>query len=231
MANSKYMSGKLLPHYQLLNPSLNGRIWLLWQPSLLSIDLLSFSDQFMHCKVSPASGQPSFFLTAIYASNITAKRFHLWDELRQLSSSVGSGQWILGGDFNEVRFSHEKVGGRGIYSRRMNRFNDCIFYCNLLDLKSMGSQFSWNNHQTNRIACKLDHVLVNTSWLHCNVNGFVQVLPEGLSDHSPLQVTVQPSFPTGPRPFKYIQAWEQHPEFSTVVSRAWRQNFEGSSMF
>ncbi|KAK1326179.1 hypothetical protein QJS10_CPA01g02060 [Acorus calamus] len=95
----------------------------------------------------------------------------------------------------------------------------------------MGNKFSWNNHQSNRIACKLDRVLVNLPWMHNNANSYVQYLSEGLSDHSPLQVMVQPTYPSGPCPFKYFQAWECHPGFADVVSKAWQQQFHGSPMF
>ncbi|KAK1310312.1 hypothetical protein QJS10_CPA08g00962 [Acorus calamus] len=231
LSNAVLIKNRILPQYQLLNPSLNGRIWLLWQQSVVDIELLSYSDQFLHCKVKPTSSQASFYHTTIYGSNNAAERISLWRDLRALAQGIGNAQWIMGGDFNEVRYSHEKMGGRRAHTRRMDKFNDCISECSLQDLKALGSHFSWSNHQTNRIVCKLDRILVNLPWLLHNANGYVQYLAEGLSDHSVLKVSAQPDFPSGPRPFKYFQAWEHHPQFVDVVARAWRQNFSGSPMF
>ncbi|KAK1282596.1 hypothetical protein QJS10_CPB22g00515 [Acorus calamus] len=229
--NASLISRRILPHYRLLNPIHGGRIWILWQPTLVNIEPLFSSDQFVHCKVTSNSSQLSYFLTTVYASNNASARTILWSNLRTLAQSIDNDQWIIGGDFNEVRFSHEKIGGRGAYTRRMARFNECISDCHLQDLKALGSHFSWSNQQQFRIACKLDRILVNLTWLVSNANSFVQYLAQGLSDHTALKVSVQPSIPSGPRPFKYFQAWESHSQFSAVISRAWQQQFCGSPMY
>ncbi|KAK1307945.1 hypothetical protein QJS10_CPA09g00579 [Acorus calamus] len=56
-------------------------------------------------------------------------------------------------------------------------------------------------------------------------------LPAGLSDHSPLEVSIKPDFPTGPRPFKYFQAWEHHPQFSELITKTWQHCVRGNPMF
>ncbi|KAK1315070.1 hypothetical protein QJS10_CPA06g00807 [Acorus calamus] len=45
---------------------------------------------------------------------------------------------MVGGDFNEVRFSKEKVGGSKVHSRRLRSFNSCLQHSELDDLKSIG---------------------------------------------------------------------------------------------
>ncbi|KAK1302793.1 hypothetical protein QJS10_CPB12g00475 [Acorus calamus] len=165
------------------------------------------ADQFVHCKASPSDGSSPFFVTAVYASNSTTDRQSLWADLVSLASySIGL-PWLIGGDFNEVRYSSEKMGGRQIHSRRASRFNQCIEESCLQDLRSVGGHFSWSNNQDNRIACKLDNALVNLDWTTGFADSFVHVLSPGLSDHSALLVTVKPPIPTGPRPFKYFQMW------------------------
>ncbi|KAK1285579.1 putative ribonuclease H protein [Acorus calamus] len=183
-----------------------------------------------HLDVTSNSSQLSYFLTTVYASNNASARTILWSNLRSLAQSIGNDQWIIGGDFNEVHFSHEKIGGRGAYTRRMTRFNEYISDCHLQDLKALGSHFSWSNQQQFRIACKLDRILVNLTSCS-NANNFVQYLAQGLSDHTALKVSVQPSIPSVPRPFKYFQAWESHSQFSTVILRAWQQQFCGSPIY
>ncbi|KAK1301682.1 hypothetical protein QJS10_CPB12g00917 [Acorus calamus] len=43
-----------------------------------------------------------------YASNCSSERLALWDSIERLASSTGTLVWIVGGDFNEVRYSNEK---------------------------------------------------------------------------------------------------------------------------
>ncbi|KAK1326242.1 hypothetical protein QJS10_CPA01g02409 [Acorus calamus] len=114
----------------------------------------------------------------------------LWADLANISHHIGAHHWIIGGDFNEVRFSFEKAGGHPIHSRRSARFNACIEDCLLHDLRSIGGQFSWSNNQQNRIACKLDRVLVNSRWIQDFPDAYTQVLSPGFSDHSPLKHTL-----------------------------------------
>ncbi|KAK1308708.1 hypothetical protein QJS10_CPA09g01039 [Acorus calamus] len=229
--NADRISENILPHYSLLIPLHGGRIWILWQPALIKVELLASSSQFMHCKVTPMTGQQRYFLSAIYASNLASERLSLWQDLRGIAHSIAHAQWLIGEDFNEVRFCHEKQGSNLIHSRRMTRFNDCITDCHLNNLRAMGRSFSWSNNQDQRIVCKLDRVLVNLAWLHLNTNSYVQSLPAGLSDHTPLHVIINPPSLSGPRPFKYFSAWESHPELGEVIHKAWRIKIRGSSMF
>ncbi|KAK1297818.1 hypothetical protein QJS10_CPB14g01359 [Acorus calamus] len=160
--NALKVSRRILPHYKLLNPISRGRIWLLWNNSLMNVKLLSFSNQYIHCKIIPTNEDiPSYFLTVIYASNSSSERNSLWGDLEILAGSANLSKWMVGGDFNEVRYAHEKLGGRPPHTRRLSRFNNCIEACHLQDLWGNGSSFSWCNNQDARIACKLDRVLIN----------------------------------------------------------------------
>ncbi|KAK1282399.1 hypothetical protein QJS10_CPB22g00244 [Acorus calamus] len=64
-----------------------------------------------------------------------------------------------------------------------------------------------------------------------HTDSFYHALPHGLSDYSALQVTICPAFPSGPRPFKYISAWETHPRLEKLIKQAWDRNFIGSPMY
>ncbi|KAK1297110.1 hypothetical protein QJS10_CPB15g01243 [Acorus calamus] len=112
---------------------------------------------------------------------------------------------MVRGDFNEVRFSSEKVGGQPVHARRLRKFNSCLESSSLQDLKAYGHTLSWSNRQDQRIWCRLDRVLVNAPFLNVYPHSSVNYLAPGISDHSPLKVTLDPIIPTGPRPFKYFE--------------------------
>ncbi|KAK1258540.1 hypothetical protein QJS04_geneDACA020390 [Acorus gramineus] len=139
--------------------------------------------------------------------------------------------WLVGGDFNEVRYSSEKSGGKPVHSRRLRKFNSCIDDSGLQDLKAFGHTLSWNNRQDKRIMCRLDRFLVHSSFINLFQHSIVNYLAPGISDHSPLKVSLEPLIPSSPKPFKYYEMWESHPHFNAIVDTAWKTKVRGSPMF
>ncbi|KAK1307758.1 hypothetical protein QJS10_CPA09g00850 [Acorus calamus] len=155
----------------------------------------------------------------------------LWDSIKSISSTISSSGWIVGGDFNEVRFSSEKVGGQSVHSRRLHKFNSCLLSSGLEDLKSFGNTLSWTNRQSNPIMCRLDRALGNQNFILIFPHSLVKYLPSGISDHSPVKVILEPPFPSGPKPFKYFEAWKEHNSFSQLVHNAWKTDVIGNPMY
>ncbi|KAK1303909.1 hypothetical protein QJS10_CPB11g01512 [Acorus calamus] len=211
--------------------STDGRILLLWNHDLLEVNILEFNHQYFHCSVFCRATSKHLLITSIYASNFSSERLALWDSIKHLASSIGSMSWIVGRDFNEVRYSNEKVGGSPVHSRRLRKFNSCILASGLEDLKSIGHILSWNNRQDSRILCRLDRVMGNQTFITSFPHSLVEYLPPGISDHSPLHLFCEPSFPSGPKPFKYSETWESHPTFFTTVQEAWKEDFIGNPQF
>uniref|UniRef100_A0A803QCV6 CCHC-type domain-containing protein n=1 Tax=Cannabis sativa TaxID=3483 RepID=A0A803QCV6_CANSA len=55
------------------------------------------------------------------------------------------GPWLCGGDFNEIRGHHEKLGGGGKPGYLMKNFNHAIDMCALQEIDYEGSKFTWCN--------------------------------------------------------------------------------------
>ncbi|KAK1278352.1 hypothetical protein QJS04_geneDACA014815 [Acorus gramineus] len=107
-----------------------GRIGLLWNPSCFAIQVIEANLQFIHFRATPlVCSITSFLVTAVYASNSPSDRILLWNHLIRISDHLEP--WLICGDFNEVIFNHEKVGGRPINSRRVRKFNECLEACSL----------------------------------------------------------------------------------------------------
>ncbi|KAK1284260.1 Trichome differentiation protein GL1 [Acorus calamus] len=193
--------------------------------------VLESSAQHVHCHIQCKKTLRSFYSTTIYASNTYSERLLLWNTITKLSSGLQGYPWIVGGDFNEVRYSSEKVGGRAVHPRRLRKFNSCIEMSSLQDLKALGHTLSWNNRQVVRIMCRLDRVLVNSSFTNLFSHSLVNYLAPGISGHSPLKATYEPAFPSGPKPFKYFEMWESHPTFKDIVEAAWGIEVWGSPMY
>ncbi|XP_074300066.1 uncharacterized protein LOC141631271 [Silene latifolia] len=207
----------------------NGRIWLLWDTSTTKVSVLQEHAQVVHCFVQHFASGRSFHLSVVYGSNCPMARQSLWNSLIQQSHQTGP--WVVMGDFNVVRYAHEKISNTPPDLTDMTDFNSCLSECGLDDMHGSGIDFTWFNKQevTTRVYSKLDRVLINADWLISFTQTTAQFLPPGISDHCPALL----SFSNDPLPkkqFKFLNCWIDHPEFLSKVAEAWQISPVGNSM-
>ncbi|XP_028124903.1 uncharacterized protein LOC114321868 [Camellia sinensis] len=137
------------------------------------------------------------------------------------------------GDFNAVRFSYEKLGGNASWNSSKELFNNMILDADLEDLSYTGCQFTWSNKRSEGayIASKIDRALVHKKWLTSYPNSSALFLPSGVSDHSPVVITLDPKVSNFRKPFKFFDFWADHPNFVQKVDEMWRKYIKGSPMF
>ncbi|XP_058741419.1 uncharacterized protein LOC131613795 [Vicia villosa] len=92
------------------NHHVNGRIWITWDENKYNLQLVSSTDQYMHCGVYDKMGSFMFWLTGIYALNQLEKRRVLWKDMITLHQSI-RGPWCAMGDFNNVAGAQDRIGG------------------------------------------------------------------------------------------------------------------------
>jgi hypothetical protein len=80
---------------------------------------------------------------------------------QKIQASVGP--LLMGGDFNIIRYSHEKSTCTG-HTVWMDMFNSFINDTTLIELVRGGSRFTQTNKQTNPVRSNLDMILVNKEW-------------------------------------------------------------------
>ncbi|XP_074277813.1 uncharacterized protein LOC141601428 [Silene latifolia] len=162
---------------------------------------------------------------------IMNSRHHLWQHIR--SFNPGPYPWILTGDYNCVRIVEERISDCPPSLPEIDEFNDCIWDAGLVDLHTVGCAFIWSNkhHAGFRKWMKLDRVLVNTTWLSCFPSSFVEALPPGVSDHSPLVITMDPNLSSKPKPFQFLNLWAEDPKFKDIITRVWADKVPGTKMF
>ncbi|XP_074304498.1 uncharacterized protein LOC141639225 [Silene latifolia] len=171
----------------------------------------------------------SFHLSVVYGSNCSMARQSLWNSLIQQSHQ--SGPWVVMGDFNIVRYAHEKISNTPPDLTDMTDFNSYLSECGLDDMHGSGIDFTCFNKQevNTRVYSKLDRVLINADWLISFTQTTAQFLPPGISDHCPALL----SFSNDPLPkkqFKFLNCWIDHPEFLSKVAEAWQISPVGNSM-
>ncbi|XP_074288113.1 uncharacterized protein LOC141613276 [Silene latifolia] len=208
-----------------------GRIWVLWNPSMFSVNFLDYSSQAIHMEVKDLGTGYSFFCTMIYAFNDVTERKALWEDLGAYNISL-KGPWVICGDFNTVLVPSERLGGNSTFEE-MDDFQRCVADCGVTDCSAIGSYYTWSNKQepSSRVFSRLDRMLVNSSWLQDNASAYAHFYPEGTFDHTPCVVQTIGDFDKPRRSFKYYNMWSKAADFKNCVSQVWHKDWGGSHMF
>ena len=119
--------------------------------SILASHVGSFS---LSVKFKNSLNNFEWWLTGVFGPCTSNLKAAFIEELRQLIHLMG-GNWVIGGDFNVTRFSHEHSSRVGI-SPSMANFNDFIVSAGLIDFSPNNCKFTWSNFQESAIMVKLD---------------------------------------------------------------------------
>ncbi|XP_056695325.1 uncharacterized protein [Spinacia oleracea] len=153
----------------------------------------------------------------------------LWKDLKALNTQDA---WILCGDFNCVMSTDERVGSP-VRNTEIVDMCDCMHFCSMEDIKSVGNFYTWNNkqHGATRVFSKIDRIMANPKWLGVYSSTEVCFMNEGCFDHSPGLLTVYPRDTGGKKPFNYFTMWKSAPHFLTLIQAQWSGTVQGSKMF
>lgn len=93
-----------------------------------------------------------------------------------------NGPWVVGGDFNVIRFAHEKNSHSRVM-RSMRDFGEFINCGSLLDCPLMNARFTWAIGQEQPTLSELDRFLVSNDWEELYPRFSQEGLPKIVSDH------------------------------------------------
>ncbi|KAA3455882.1 reverse transcriptase [Gossypium australe] len=98
--------------------------------------------------------------------------------------------WLVGGDFNDILFAHEKKGGNPGEEARMEAFRRTLEDCSLCDISFSGTWFTWERGRIleRNIRERLDRGVATNSWCQSFPNYSLRHLPHSFSNHSPLLI-------------------------------------------
>ena len=137
---------------------------------------------------------------------------------------------IIGGDFNLLRFPHEKSKGR-FDDHWPFLFNAVIDSLDLREVSMVGRQFTWANSLPEPTYEKLDRVLMDTDWESKFPMVSVRALEriEALSDHAPILLTTGLPRIQCKRQFKFELGWLHREGFYELVKKVWERPVSGSN--
>ena len=155
-------------------------------------------------KFKSLSNNFGWWLTRVYGPCSANLKSLFLDELHQLFGPLGN-NWVIGGDFNFTRFSHEH-SNRFRVSPIMTRFNDFTATANLIDLSPNYCLYTWSNFQENAIMVKLDQFLISPSWESQYPRAICIGKYQVTSDHILICIdTISPGW--GPFLLKFYKSW------------------------
>lgn len=232
-SNSSRILKSMLPFWDFAHNythSPNGRIIVTWDPSIVHVSVLGSSSQAIHCNVQSLSGDVQFLATVVYGSNFYCERNELWQSLTSWRSPT---PWIILGDFNAIRSQSDKMGGDCHWPPHMEDFNKCISHNDLDDLKYSGCHYTWSNKQASShfVSTKIDRALVNEHWMRTFPCSSAHFLAPGISDHSPIVVSMILDTKKIKKPFKFFNFLADHPDFISIVQSVWRRVIIGNPMY
>lgn len=128
-------------------------------------------------------------LIGFYRYPVTADQHKSWELLASLGDASFMA-WLCVGDFNEVFWADEKLGGRVRNDRQIQGFRYAIDYCGLQELGFMGPKFTWWRNNPEDIRVRLDRALTNIEWSERFSGSTVFHLNPTKSDHLPIKIII-----------------------------------------
>jgi hypothetical protein len=137
---------------------------------------------------------------------------------------------LIGGDFNLLRFRHEKSKGR-FDDHWPFLFNAIIDSLDLREVSMIGRQFTWANSLPDPTFEKLDRVLMDANWESKFPMVSVRALEriQGFSDHAPILLTTGIAKPSTNHRFKFELGWLQRDGFHDMVKKVWDRPINAGS--
>lgn len=132
------------------------------------------------------------------------------------------------GNFNEILFAHEKMGGKQRNETLMNIFRFSMEASELHDLGHKGDIFTWCNRHTAKTFTKVlhDRALANVPWSQLYTKVWIETLVSRCSDQRPILATCsRPSFERHKhrRLFHYEVSLDLKEDCSTKVDLFWNR--------
>ncbi|XP_058733883.1 uncharacterized protein LOC131605555 [Vicia villosa] len=208
----------------------NGRIWLLWKSQEVNIRVLQVEEQYIHIEVLGLDNRTCYLATIVYAYNQLERRLDLWKQIDSLGSNVTI-PWIVLGDYNNVRTCQDRIGGNPVSVKEYRDLDDMMQRLGLFEAPTRGCHFTWSNKQSSGVIySRIDRVIGNVQWFQTFQDVIVEVLPPGISDHSPIRVSCLTPQAGRRTMFKFINCVTRREGFQDVVRYSWCQQAHGTAM-
>ncbi|XP_073120983.1 uncharacterized protein [Henckelia pumila] len=199
-----------------------GGLALIWNDPF-DITICSYSVGHIDCIITHDHRVWRF--TGFYGNPIPHLIQQSWDLLHRLAQmrEFQHLPWLVGGDFNEILYEEEKIGGSMRSLSQMSAFREALNSCNLRDIHCLGDQFTWCNRrqQQDIIFERLDRFVCSSEWQLIYPSADVHNLDFYGSDHRLIMISNNPHldgrFSKGPRRFTFEHKWMLEEDFPLLL--------------
>lgn len=164
----------------------SGGILCMWDSTKVEVfdSLIGLYSITLHCKTLSNFFEWMFTgVCAPCASNTDEVKL-FWREIEEVGC-FWQFPWVIGGNFNEVRFTPERTSG-GDSTTGMTRFNKFISKHQLIDLPLLGATYTWTNNQSQSIRSRIDRIIISPAWEIVYPQVSQKALARTCSDHNPI---------------------------------------------
>jgi hypothetical protein len=142
--------------------------------------------------------------------------------LKELTNKISNTEdpFLIGGDFNMIRFPWEKSTDN-TNNTWMDNFNNFIRDNSVKEMQRKGSKFTLSNKQENPVMSVLDRVLMSPSWEQFYKRSSCETLTRVGSDHCPLLVCTDDHRFKQQHIFRFEMAWLTQEGFRERVVSSW----------
>ncbi|XP_009784857.2 uncharacterized protein LOC107804402 [Nicotiana tabacum] len=131
------------------------------------------------------------------------------------------------GEKKGVLTEEDRIRGNLVTLAEIMEFRNCVDYCGLIELPHQRNRYTWNDkHSEQKIFSKIDWAFINDKWLGIMPTYQAKFLPEGISDHCPMQLTLEGIKTRKKKSFQYCNVWDQHPLFDATIKAGWEVQIE-----
>ncbi|XP_073137930.1 uncharacterized protein [Henckelia pumila] len=148
-------------------------------------------------------------------------------------------QWLIGGDFNEICYDSEKLGGNMKPAAQIADFRGVLDDCNLQSLHCEGNIFTWVNRRNSDglIFERLDIFASSFSWRMLYPAAKCTSLDFYHSDHRPIHINLGTDSALAlvgrrsvRRRFRFEPMWLRDRECEGVIFEGWQKPSHGATL-
>ncbi|XP_071727221.1 uncharacterized protein [Rutidosis leptorrhynchoides] len=153
----------------------------------------------------------------VYGPHKDPYKKSFWESLDGFMNLSGV-DWVICGDFNEVR-NYSECQNSVFVESRAKLFNSFIENNHLIEVPLLGKRFTRISDDGKKFS-KLDRFLVTESFLHSWGDISAIALDRRTSDHCPI-ILRDKDVDFGPKPFKFFDEWLECKEIEKIRIDAW----------
>ncbi|XP_071713183.1 uncharacterized protein [Rutidosis leptorrhynchoides] len=196
----------------------SGGMLLIWDPTIFTVEEAIEKQYLLAIKGKWKCKEKESIIVNVYGPHNDEGKKVLRESL-DLLLNYPDAEWVIGGDFNEVRSPNERQNCNFI-SSRAKLFNNFIDNNHLIEVPLVGKRYTRFSDDGIKLS-KLDRFLVSGNFIQTWGDISTIALDRGTSDHCPLILWVKTE-DFGPKPFKTFNVWFKNKEVEQIIIDAWK---------